>query len=172
MGARPSRQSSQRLIVEGLDDQYVTEAMLRRADMDVTFTAEPRRSVGALIKAMAADVKAPGRTEIGFVIDANSDPRSRWTEIVRIFPPQYSLPRRPCREGTILIAERMPRAGIWMMPDNGSPGELEDFVTKMAPSGDTVWRRAEAYIASLPEDARRHSRARPARSRAGSGENS
>ncbi len=41
------------------------------------------------------------------------------------------------------------------MPDNASPGELEDFVAQMVPTGDLVWPRAEHYIASIPESDRK-----------------
>ena len=157
MGARPRRQSSQIFVVEGRDDQYVAEAVLRREDVDVTFTADPKRSIGALIKAVGAEIKAPGRTVIGFQFDANSDPESRWIEVIESLAPQYSVPRSPPPNGTVLTAERMPDVGIWMMPNNGSPGELEDFVSEMVPSGDAVWNLAEAYIAGLPGGARRHS---------------
>ena len=155
MGVRPRRQCSQLFVVEGLDDQYVAEAVMRREELDVTFTVEPRRSVGALIKAIGADVKAPGRTVIGFQFDANSDPASRWNDVVESLRDQYSVPRRPPSEGTIVSAEGMPTIGIWMMPNNGSPGELEDFVRGMVPSDDKVWSLAEAYIQGVPADARR-----------------
>ena len=156
MGRRPRRQSCQLFVVEGLDDQYVAEAVMRREKLDVTFTVDPKRSVGALIKAIGADVKAPGRTVIGFQLDANSDPGSRWNDVVESLPGQYAVPRRPPSGGTIVRAEGMPRIGIWMMPNNGSPGELEDFVREMVPTDDPVWSLAEAYIEGIPVDARRH----------------
>ena len=161
MGARPRDHASRLLIVEGLDDQYVAEAILRREAVDVTFTAEPKRSVGALIKAMAADVKAPGRAAIGFVIDANSHPGSRWIQVSEALKDVCPVPETPHLAGTIV--GRVPRVGIWMMPNNGSPGELEDFVREMVPSDDALWPLAEAYIAGLPEDARHHAAKQPAK---------
>ncbi len=44
-----------------------------------------------------------------------------------------------------------------MMPDNGSSGELEDFVRRMVPPDDPLWSLAEAYIAGIPEAMRRFS---------------
>ena len=41
------------------------------------------------------------------------------------------------------------------MPDNGSPGELEDFVQTMLPKGDPVWPSAEAYIDGIAEEHRK-----------------
>ena len=41
------------------------------------------------------------------------------------------------------------------MPNNESPGELEDFVAAMIPQGDAVWPLSEAYIEGIPVAARR-----------------
>ena len=161
MGARPRDHASRLLIVEGLDDQYVAEALLRREGIDVPFTAVPKRSVGALIKGMGAEVKAPGRLAIGFVMDANSDPAARWAEAVEALRDISPIPESPDAAGTIVGSA--PKVGIWMMPDNSSQGELEDFVREMVPSGDPVWSLAEAFIGGLPEDARRFAAARPAK---------
>ncbi len=40
------------------------------------------------------------------------------------------------------------------MPDNQSPGELENFIIKMIPAGDPVWPRSETYIDGIPEEDR------------------
>ena len=42
-----------------------------------------------------------------------------------------------------------------MMPDNKSSGELEYLVAGMIPAGDVVWPLSEAYIASIPSEARK-----------------
>ena len=47
------------------------------------------------------------------------------------------LPDKPEPSGTII--EGRLRIGIWLMPDNSSIGELEDFVGSMIPCGDPVW---------------------------------
>ena len=159
MGSRPRRLSSQLLIVEGLDDQYVAEAIVRREGLDVTFAADPKRSVGALIRGMGADVKTPGVSALGFVFDANSDPLLRWEQVVHTLRGVRSVPRRPAHNGTIM--EGTPKVGIWMMPDNGSPGELEDFVREMVPPGDAIWKLAESYIADLPPTAGLHASKHP-----------
>ena len=44
---------------------------------------------------------------------------------------------------------------IWLWPDNGRPGELEDFVEAMIPQDDSVWPRSQAYIDDIPESVRR-----------------
>ena len=37
-----------------------------------------------------------------------------------------------------------------MLPDNRTPGEIEDFVVTMIPQGDPVWPRAVQYIDGIP----------------------
>ena len=41
------------------------------------------------------------------------------------------------------------------MPDNESPGELEDFVRRMIPTDDPVWPRSEGYVDRIPVPDRR-----------------
>ena len=48
----------------------------------------------------------------------------------------------------------MPRVGIWLMPDNQSLGELEDFVAQMIPDNDPVWPLSQDYIDRIPEEHR------------------
>ena len=37
------------------------------------------------------------------------------------------------------------------MPNNTSPGELENFVSEMIPNDDPVWRLSKDYIDGIPE---------------------
>ena len=58
---------------------------------------------------------------------------------------------RPDRDGTIILeTEDLPRVGVWLMPDNESAGELEDFVARMIPGDDPVWPLSESYIEGIP----------------------
>ena len=71
---------------------------------------------------------------------------------------EIQLPLNPDPNGTIIPEDPAigsPRIGVWVMPDNVSTGELEDFVRHMIPTGDPVWPRAEDYIDEIPADARR-----------------
>ena len=36
------------------------------------------------------------------------------------------------------------------MPDNASPGQLEDFVVRMIPDDDPIWPLARRYIGGIP----------------------
>jgi hypothetical protein len=88
----------------------------------------------------------------GIVVDADhpkaADPddgfRRRWVQLkenLRILG--YSdVPDDPDPTGTIVGTNQADRpwVGVWMMPDNRSPGKLEDFARRLVRSGDeTLW---------------------------------
>ncbi len=95
-------------------------------------------------------MKVPGRQVIGILVDADDNPAGRWDSI------RDQLGRADIQvEGSSfsqgLIVEQTPKVGVWLMPDNESGGELEDFVIEMIPDGDAVWPRSQSYIDSIPE---------------------
>ena len=55
--------------------------------------------------------------------------------------------------GTII--DTTPRIGVWLMPDNRSAGEIEDFVQQMIQHDDPAWPLAQRYIRDIPEEARK-----------------
>jgi hypothetical protein len=92
---------------------------------------------------------------LGIVIDADhqkaTDPddgfRRRWGQLKDTLKNLgYSdVPDEPDRTGTIVgpNQEDRPWVGVWMMPDNQSPGKLEDFARRLIKSGDEgLWDHA------------------------------
>ena len=43
------------------------------------------------------------------------------------------------------------------MPDNQSPGELEDFVATLIPDDDPIWPLAKEYIHAIPTEHKKFS---------------
>ena len=87
-------------------------------------------------------------------MDANSDLQSRWDEVIdRLEEVGIQPPNNPDPTGTIISGT--PRIGIWLMPNNRSTGELEDFVQKMIPVEDPVWPMSEEYIQGIPNPDRK-----------------
>lgn len=110
--------------------------------------------MGKVIKSITNEIKVSGRSVVGFVLDANDDLDDRWASIRHHFgQASLDLPAKPRLSGTIV--GRVPRVGVWLMPDNKSPGELEDFVAQMIPDGDSVWPLAQQYIEDIPEPDRK-----------------
>src|SRR5262249_30574390 len=89
---------------------------------------------------------------VGIILDANSRLADRWAQIRhRANQAAVALPESPSLEGTI-VDGRQPgsRVGIWLMPDNSSPGTLENFLSGLVPSGHLVW----AYASEATSEAR------------------
>ena len=107
-----------------------------------------------LMQAIGPEVKVSGRIAIGILADANDDPDARWDKIVdKLRRAGVEPPNGPRPAGSVI--DGRPRAGIWLMPDNASKGELEDFVEKLIPEDDPVWPLAERYVSGIPHDARK-----------------
>ncbi len=102
-----------------------------------------------LAASIPVEVKVPGRIALGIVVDADEDREARWRSITgRLLSAGIQAPRAIEPSGTII--EGSPRVGIWLMPDNQSEGELEDFVAGLVPDSDPVWPLATTYIRDIP----------------------
>lgn len=104
------------------------------------------------------EIKVSGREALGILADANGDIAQRWKEITNEIKKERDhlnpkIPRKPKPAGTIIDCK--PRIGIWLMPDNKSPGELEDFAAKIVPKDDSVWLLSEKYIENIPKNERK-----------------
>lgn len=144
------RAPSRVLVVEGDDDKHVAQHVAKRSGLDTSsFEVVVKGGVYEVVDAMTADIKAPGRMVAGFVVDANDDVSGRWASIKdKLGQISLDLPGEPNPAGTIV--GKTPRVGIWLMPDNESRGELEDFIATMIPEGDPVWPLAQKYIKGIP----------------------
>lgn len=148
------------LLVEGQDDKHVVCRIVRRRGLDLNIKIDDgdnRSGYFNLRERIDTTVDASGVEAVGILADANDDVAKRWASITgRLREADLfrdaSLPKHPDPAGTIIPeGPRSPRVGIWLMPDNGSPGELEDFVGRMIPPDDTVWPLAQAYIDGIPQ---------------------
>lgn len=138
--------------------------VLKRAPTQVhpPFKIIDKGGVGELLSALSGEIKAPGREVLGIVLDANNDPGARWKSVSdRLKKADVVLPEAPERAGVVLPGE--PRVGVWLMPDNQSAGQLEDFVTTMIPANDPVWPLAQGYIGGIPKEHRQFTTAKTSR---------
>ena len=149
-GAGPLPPSKKVLLVEGQDDRHVIHHLCARRQPTPNFEVLDKGGVNNLLSSIGPEIKAPGRNAVGIVVDANDDLTSRWTAVAhRLRRANIDPPDSPCLLGTIIPGS--PQVGIWLMPNNQLPGELEDFVKKMIPAGDPVWPMSERYIDAIPE---------------------
>ena len=154
------------LLVEGQDDEHVVGHLLMRREAALDFDIENRGGINPLLDSIGAELRAPGRQALGILVDADTDLPSRWDAVkTRLSAEGIELPGRPAAGGTTVTAASMPRVGVWLMPDNTSGGELEDFVVQMVPAGDPVWPMAQRYIDAIPEQHRKFSRQKTQRAK-------
>ena len=114
------------MLVEGQDDEHVVGHLRQRNLPMPEFGIISRNSLSELLSAIEADVLAPGRTAVGILIDADGNVQSRWQAVAdRLLRANIEAPARPDPWGTII--DGRPRIGVWLMPNNEAPGELEDL---------------------------------------------
>ena len=151
------------LVVEGQTDQHLILHLCRQADPELgnRFDFHNAQGLTGVINSVRNLVNQPGLTGVGFVLDGDETPQEHWRQVmerIAVAYPDMQLPEVPDHRGTIVPEDPgmgSPRIGIWIMPDNQSAGELEDFVVQMIPEGDPVWPRSQTYIQDIPVPARR-----------------
>ena len=146
--------SSRVLLVEGDSDKHVVLRLCDRHPSTPSFDILNKLDVRQLLDSINLEIKAPERQAVGILVDANNSLTARWDAVGhRLRMANIQFPQSPEPAGTII--EGKPRVGIWLMPDNVSSGELEDFVVKMIPDGDPVWPLSQQYIDGIPKGKRK-----------------
>ncbi|MDE2645741.1 MAG: hypothetical protein OXI05_07885 [Bacteroidota bacterium] len=150
------------LIVEGRDDKHVVEHIWRRHQPNpsdpLPFEIIDKEGLPNLLPAIGIEIRVDGRENLGILVDADDCVISRWKEVMEKIVNELGdlngqLPEKPDESGTIINTK--PRIGIWVMPNNLIPGELEDFIGELIPDKDSIWPRANCYIDSIPRDERK-----------------
>ncbi len=136
------------LLVEGSNDEHVICHLYQRAGHEVDFGVDAKGNVQQVIQSIRNEARVPGRMSLGVVVDANDERDTRWQDISNEFSSVgIRLPPQPTTVGTVVQAgSGLPRVGVWLMPDNSSGGELEDFLSGLVPPGDLIWPLAQTYV--------------------------
>lgn len=149
--SKPSQSSKRRVFVEGPDDLWTIINLLLRHGYPSGPGPYDRPYVWAtdgvekmLVRDLVSEaLKSLDR--VGFVLDADLSPTDRWMQIRGLVVASgISLPEKPDPNGTVVDLPEGKRVGIWLMPDNRSPGVLEDLLKKLVPAGDATWAHAVA----------------------------
>ena len=149
MAPPPSQPIDRVLLVEGQDDKHIVLQLCERHQSTRSFFIDDKGNIDQVLESIALEIKAPDRQAVGILVDANDDRTRRWAAVQnRLRRAGITSPQSPDPDGTIIQAN--PRIGIWLMPDNTSAGELEDFVAKMIPDNDPVWPLSQSYIDGIP----------------------
>ena len=176
------------LLVEGQDDKHVVEHIYRkRFGSELPFNVKDMDGFPRLCDAIVPELKAPGQGTVGIIVDANDGLQRRWSAVkarlerarpdIRIGEPIAGGTVIDSRSGPIgggddgdaspieATSGSGPRIGIWLWPDNQSPGELENFVARMIPDDDPVWPLSESFIDSVPTEVRKFAEGKTTRAK-------
>ena len=118
------------LLTEGKNDCHVILSLCALHNVPECFGFFDCGSDDRVLKKMSALIAGsePIKT-IGVILDAdNPSLRAKWDSLKnRLTKENYTLPKFPEKNGTIVNSEGKPKVGIWLMPDNDVDGMLEDF---------------------------------------------
>ena len=150
----PDSSAASLLLVEGRDDSRVVRSVCDLAGLAHGFDIQSKDGIDNLLRSIVAHLQQPDVRVLGIVADANDDPNGRWQGIRgQLSRAGIVAPENLSVGGTVIEGEV--RVGVWLMPDNRTPGELEDFVRHMIRADDPIWPRAESYIDDIPAADRR-----------------
>lgn len=158
-----------KLLVEGKNDSAVIRHLLMRHGYDWDVKTAPRArvidvhqagqsqspggGVENLLSALGTHLKDRGTQRLGIVVDADGSVADRWRSICkRVTQFGLKLPTEPDPLGTV-VPGLFPESqlGIWLMPDNLQPGELEHFLLGLIPEEDPC----KAFASEVAEEARK-----------------
>ena len=138
------------LLVEGPDDKHTVLNLCGVSSNMPRFSILDKEGKDNLLKSVRGEILAEGRVAVGIMLDANDDLKARWRSVAgRLRDAGVRPPSAPASNGTTI--KGYPRVGVWLMPDNQSFGELEDFVERLIPSNDAVWPLSQTYIDQIPK---------------------
>ena len=152
--------TNRRIYVEGRSDLQVVKVLRERTSSRTDFWVEFTGGNTMLLENIPSHLQMRQFTRnspsaaLGYVIDGDDDHLSTWNKLkLRCQdesipePFRVHLPDEPDPGGTVLERPRPRlRLGVWVMPDNASPGELEEFLVRMVPPENADWPRARRYV--------------------------
>ena len=146
------------LLVEGKDDEHVLKHICGNRGVSHLDEVKPLGDARKLIQNIPVQIKASSEEGdvVGVVIDADTNLDARWQSIrERLIRIGYrNVPTLPDPRGTVLdppAESLLPKAGIWIMPDNKTPGILEDFLRFLVPGPDALFDHVTTSVDSIPD---------------------
>jgi hypothetical protein len=147
-----------RLLVEGPDDLHLIKNLSREHGLNFAERSEIHDcgGVAALLgEVLPAHLRAGSYDALAVIVDADENVASRWQAIRHhLITAGYDAPANPQASGLVL-RDRRPAVGVWIMPDNTLPGTLETFAERLIPASDELWPMARATVAGIPAASQR-----------------
>lgn len=150
-----------RLLVEGTSDFGVFRELWKRLHdkEEPPFTLDTQFGLQGLRERFSALLLGSEVDRLGIVVDADDGVEARWPGFYQILVERgyRPVPKRLPVDGLVLERPDLTvgTVGVWLMPDNASPGALEDFVQYLVPPGDELWRHAGEVVETIPRELKR-----------------
>jgi hypothetical protein len=146
--------------VEGSSDYHaIRNLWLKRGGAPEAFALEVRNGLPDLRDQFRGSLLGSEIVRLGVVVDADDSAERRWPGFRQALVDRgyRPVPKTIPPEGLVLQRPELtvPTVGVWIMPDNTSPGRLEDFLHYLVRPGDSLWDRAGDAIDQLPVELRR-----------------
>lgn len=130
---------TQKLLVEGKNDQHVIWALCDKFDVHESFDIIDCGGKDQLLEQLPVQLKASSIETLGVILDADLDLPVRWAELKgRLSPFAKDIPEELPSDGWIADITNVARIGVWMMPNNQLTGSLEDFIAFLIPDDDLL----------------------------------
>lgn len=150
-----------RLITEDKDILAVTDMLCKFHGIDTKqIDSKLYGGVDHILASFDTEIQSPDMMALAIVRDTDSNLASRWQSLrnTASICGYSNVPPIPNTSGTIIHDNRLPKLGIWLMPNNRLPGMVEDFAEQLIPNGDLLWPRAQLVVQEIPEAQRRFNR--------------
>ncbi|MEC4817967.1 MAG: DUF3226 domain-containing protein [Scytonema sp. PMC 1069.18] len=155
---KPPQPKPQQLLVEGKNDRHVIWALCERHQLPETFSvevpsAEDGQGIEVLLAELPIRLKQDNLRTLGIVMDADWDLSARWQAVrQRLNASGYEeIPESPLPEGWVYVSPNLPKVGVWLMPDNQLPGMLENFVTQLITTDDSLLLKAVSVLQDIEQ---------------------
>ena len=142
--------------MEGVDDEHVLKHICgNRGGLQLT-EVKLHGGVEDLLNSIPTRLRFAKEDDIiGVIIDADTDLASRWQALRAQFikAGYQDVPSEPNPSGTVVEPPNgllLPKAGVWIMPDNRTNGKLEDFLQFLVPQPNELFEHAIASVDRLP----------------------
>lgn len=156
--ARAKDEGKRELWVEGQEDYYVVRHLFESSFLGdktrLPFKIKDKKGIQQVFDDFSAEARGRYFNTYGIVIDADQSPEDRWNSARRLMQELgANVPKVLDPQGVILERQktnrvRHPRLGVWIMPDNRSSGEVEDFFSSML-TDDPVWPECGRFVEAI-----------------------
>ena len=145
------------LLVEGSDDEHVLKHICGNRGIPALDEVKPHGGDTELLESIPVRLRASAEDGdvVGIIIDADTSLDTRWQSVRDRFTQvgYQNVPAVPDANGTIFEPPEgslLPRAGVWIMPDNRTPGILEDFLSFLVPQPNDLFDHVTDSVDSIP----------------------